>query len=351
MNECNMAASMGGMYPAFGDPCSLNYGEGIDGGAPIPAAVHLHGGEVPPELDGGPDSWFTSDGVYKGPGYYTQNPGSDPANGIVYTYPNTQEAAPIWFHDHTLGATRLNVYAGLAGGYLINDPNPHLPAGLNDYGLTRTTNPTGSDITVPLIIQDRMFDTNGQLFFQAGSNGGILWALNPDHPYWSPEFIGDTILVNGKAWPYFNVEPKRYRFLFLNGSNARAYEMFLVNTVTKVKGPAMYVISTDGGYLNAPVKIDPNAAKGQPQRLTILPGERYEVIVDFKGLAAGTKLVLKNVAKSPYPGGTAPNGNTTGMIMQFVVGACTSGECGARIQVITRPAAILCGHPPRSSGW
>ena len=65
-----------------------------------------------------------------------------------------------------------------------------------------------------------MFDTNGQLFFP---NVGI----NPEHPFWVPEFVGDTIVVNGKAWPFMNVEPRRYKFLFLNGSNARAYELYL----------------------------------------------------------------------------------------------------------------------------
>jgi FtsP/CotA-like multicopper oxidase with cupredoxin domain len=149
--------------------------------------------------------------VYKGHGYYTV-PGAS-VNASLYKYPNVQEAAPIWFHDHTLGATRLNVYAGLAGAYYIVDPTLNLPANLQPV----------SEV-VPLVLQDRMFDTNGQLFFQADSAGGLLWATNPEHPYWSPEFVGDTIVVNGKAWPYLNVQAKRYRFLFLNGSNARTYK-------------------------------------------------------------------------------------------------------------------------------
>jgi FtsP/CotA-like multicopper oxidase with cupredoxin domain len=236
-NEANMCNHMA-MYPAFGDPCSLNYGEdptnpGTFIAAPIPAAVHLHGGEVPPELDGGPDSWFLSQAAvgYKtqGHGYYTGNPGA--ANTAVYAYANTQEASPIWFHDHVLGGTRLNVYAGLAGGYLISDPAMTLPAGLWAYGLHRST---GDEPTVPIVIQDRMFDTNGQLFLPADSANAFLWTTNPEHPYWVPEFVGDTILVNGKVWPFLNVEPKRYRFLFLNGSSARTYEM---NVVDPAGGP------------------------------------------------------------------------------------------------------------------
>jgi spore coat protein A, manganese oxidase len=297
-----------GMAPMFGMPCAENYA------GPIPVVPHLHGGEVPPELDGGPDSWYTSDGLVKGPRYYSFAGAA--ANAAIYNYPNTQEAAPIWFHDHTLGATRLNVYAGLAGAYFIYDP-----------GLAVPSNLTPLNEVVPIVIQDRQFDTAGQLFFQAGTNGNMLWALNPEHPYWSPEFVGDAIVVNGKAWPYLNVEPKRYRFLFLNGSNARTYELFLTNRVTKVNGPSMYVIGSDGGYLDAPVLIDPNAAKPALTKLVIMPGERYEVIIDFAGQPPGTSLFLKNVAKTPFPNGVTPDGATIGQLMEFRVGTCST-VCG-----------------------
>ncbi len=180
------AATMG--IPAYNTPCSWNY----DG--PIPAVPHLHGGEVPPGIDGSPDSWFTSDGLIKGHKYYTKAGGAAPANGATYAYPNTQEAGPLWFHDHTLGATRLNVYAGLAGAYFLTDPDLALPPNLQGVGEV-----------IPLVIQDRMFDTTGQLFFPAATWGGVVNALNPEHPYWIPEFIGDTIVVNGKAWPFVNV--------------------------------------------------------------------------------------------------------------------------------------------------
>ena len=311
-NMCNHMA----MIPGFNTLCAQNY----DG--PIPAVVHLHGGEVPPELDGGPDAWFTSDGTYHGNGYYTKS-ALDAANTSVYAYPNTQEASPIWFHDHTLGATRLNVYAGLAGGYLISDPNQALPAGLWAYGLSRQGNVGGDELTIPLVIQDRMFDNQGQLFFTADSAGGLLWALNPEHPYWNPEFIGDTILVNGKAWPFLNVEAKRYRFLFLNGSNARTYEMSLLNQAAGTVGPPMWVIGTDGGYLDAPVKLDP--ALGQT--LLMQPGERYEVIIDFAGFA-NTNLIIRNTGRTPFPKGAPPQGSTLGRILQFRVGAAPAVDPG-----------------------
>lgn len=313
-NAENMCAHMA-MPPAPGTECASNYGELLD--APIPAVVHLHGGEVPPQLDGGPDSWFTSDGTKKGHAFYSKDGGAA-SNYNIYRYPNTQEGAPIWFHDHTLGATRLNVYAGLAGAYLVTDP-------AND--------PTNLPDLVPLVIQDRMFDTQGQLFFTAGRDGNNnIWALNPEHPYWNPEFVGDVIVVNGKSWPYKDVAAKRYTFLFLNGSNARTYEMTLTDPVSKNDGPPLWVIGTDGGYLDKPVKIDPTLAG----KLVMMPGERYQVIVDFKGYQAGAigpngrtysgTWLLRNTAKTPFPAGEAPNGNTTGRIMQFRVASAPAQD-------------------------
>jgi spore coat protein A len=290
-NEC----AMDGGIPEFGSPCSLTYA------GPIPAAAHLHGGEVPPEIDGGPDSWFTSDGLFHGAGYHTFDAQSDPPNGAVYRYPNTQQAAPIWFHDHTLGATRLNVYAGLAGAYLIVDPALVLPQNL-----------PGPAQIVPLVLQDRSFDTDGQLYFP-GTDEDETLAPNPEHPYWVPEFVGDVAVVNGKAWPYLPVEPRRYRFLLLNGSNARTYELFLGGQSGRM-GPPIWVIGTDGGYLDAPVKLDPRLG----EKLLIMPGERYDVIVDFAGFG-GTNLILRNTGRTPYPKGEPPHGNTVGRLLQLRV--------------------------------
>ncbi|MDH4220479.1 MAG: multicopper oxidase domain-containing protein, partial [Candidatus Aminicenantes bacterium] len=295
----------------FGHPGTLNYGEdtltpGSFLAEPIPAVVHLHGGEVPPVLDGGPDAWVTSDGAYSGHGYWTWTPGpfnqGDPAPGnfFQYNYPNTQEAANIWFHDHVLGITRLNVYAGLAGAYVLVDPANPPPGDLD------ASDPNNAAKIVPVVIQDRMFDTNGQLFFPADSAGGVLWTTNPEHPYWVPEFLGDVIVVNGKAWPYLEVQPALYRLLFINGSNARTYTMWIDNPVTGVKAP-WWVIGTDGGYLNNPVKIN---------KLTMMPGERYDVIVDFRGLTGN--FVLHNNARTPFPKGVPPTGPIT-LIMQFRV--------------------------------
>jgi FtsP/CotA-like multicopper oxidase with cupredoxin domain len=289
--------------------CAQNYA------GPIPAVPHLHGGEVPPVLDGGPDAWFLSNAAttfdfslfpnakLHGHAYYTSTVAGDTAavNEAIYRYPNSQEAAPVWFHDHLLGATRLNVYAGIAGAFVLTDPTLVLPTGLHPIGLQQGAG-GAVDILIPLVLQDRMFDTNGELFFPT-------LGLNPEHPFWIPEFVGDTIVVNGKVWPFVNVEAKRKRFLFINGSNARTYELSL-----QAKGgpnPLMYVIGTDGGYLDAPAPVT---------SLVMMPGERYEVIVDFAGFA-GKTIILKNTGRTPYPKGAPPPGTTLGQIVQFRVGA------------------------------
>jgi spore coat protein A, manganese oxidase len=291
-NAC-AAAAMASPGEPPSPPCDVVFA------GPIAAAPHLHGGEIPAMLDGGPDAWFTQGGHY-GHGFYSKGGETDAAQGkAVYTYPNTQQPAPIWFHDHTLGATRLNVHAGLAGAYVITDPKPWNP---NYPG-----NPLLPPITsaVPIVLQDRVFDTNGQFIFD---NAG----LNPDHPYWVPEFVGDTIVVNGKAWPYLNVQAKRYRFLFLDGSNARGYMLSFGPA-----GPPMWVIGNDDGYLDTPAKLDPRAATNNA--LFLLPGERYEVIIDFRGYE-GRNLVLTNTAAAPYPSGDPVDPATTARIMQFRVG-------------------------------
>jgi FtsP/CotA-like multicopper oxidase with cupredoxin domain len=260
---------------------------------PPPIAVHLHGGEVPSDVDGGPDSWFTPGAAIVGPAY----------TGTVYTYPNTQEAATLWFHDHVLGETRLNVYRGLAGFYLLRDSNSMDTGNPAPGGL-----PAG-DYEIEIAVQDRQFDTSGQLLFPdgfpAGLNGG---PPNPTvHPFWIPEFFGDVIVVNGKTWPYLNVQPRRYRFRLLNGCNSRFLELDF-----GLPGPktALWQIGTDGGLLNAPVPLK--------KTLLLAPGERADIIIDFAKFF-GKTLTVRNHAKAPYPSGAAPDPQTNGQVMQFRV--------------------------------
>jgi FtsP/CotA-like multicopper oxidase with cupredoxin domain len=299
--EMNMCAH--NLSPTPSTLCAAHYS------GPIPAVPHLHGGEVPPIIDGGPDAWFTSDGAYHGHAFYTKDGSS--SNYAILRYPNSQEGAPLWFHDHVLGITRLNVYAGLAGVYRLIDPDLDLPSGLHPLGLEQGAGGP-VDYTIPVVLQDRMFDTNGQLYFPAG----VPFIPNPQHPYWVPEFVGDTIVVNGKAWPYLELAPKRYRFLFLNGSNARTYELFLAGGEGEPMRPPMWQIETDGGYLDVPVRIGPGATG--LDKLILMPGERAGVIVDFAGLQ-GRTLILRNTGRTPFPKGEPPHGSTVGRILQIRV--------------------------------
>jgi len=259
--------------------------------AGIPIVTHVHGAEVEPQSDGGPDAWFTQGWAEKGKGWTKQ----------TYHYANDQLPATIWYHDHALGITRLNVYAGLAGYYILRDPAVEAPLNL----------PCGA-YEIPLAIQDKMFFDDGRLMYPVGGD-------NPDiHPIWQPEFFGNVVMVNGKVWPFLNVEPRKYRFRMLNGSNARFYAMQMFDNATGMPGPGFWQIGSDGGYLDAPVLIaDPNdPASG---RLVMAPGERADVVVDFSGYAPGTVFTLKNNAKSPFPNGAVVDPQTTGQIMQFRV--------------------------------
>jgi spore coat protein A len=160
-----------------------------------------------------------------------------------------------------------------------------------------------------------MFDTAGRwLFPDIG--------INPEHPFWLPEFLGDTIVVNGKTWPYLSVEPRRYRFRFLNGSNARVYRMWLEDMVNALPGPAFWQIGSDGGLLDTPVKLDP-ADPNLPRFFLLAPGERADIIIDFAGFA-GQTLTLRNNARAPFPKGATASPQTVGQVMQFRVGTVIS---------------------------
>jgi spore coat protein A, manganese oxidase len=245
--------------------------------APTPevrTVVHLHGHKVLPKSDGYPEAWFTNGFVQTGPFFKNK----------TYHYPNDQAATQLWYHDHALGTTRLNIYSGLAGFYFIRDDvedDLNLPSG---------------EYEIPLMIQDRFFNADGSLLYPVVDTGGDP---DPEVPIiWIPEFFGDTVLVNGKVWPYLEVEPRKYRFRILNGSNARFYhltlnESFSHGVGTGSLGPVFNQIGTDGGFLPAPVPLT---------ELTIGPAERFDVIIDFSG-ADGKCFVLNNDAKAPFPDG------------------------------------------------
>jgi spore coat protein A, manganese oxidase len=282
----------------------------------IPMVVHLHGGEMPSNSDGGPQAWWT-------PGFAQQGPGFQYEASSLCTYPNKQEGTTLWYHPHDQGLTRINVYTGLAGFYFLRgtyEDQRHLPGWSGDDKVIEIT-PPGKQQTfnfeapylpeIEIAIQDRMFNVKGELYWP-------IEPTNPEiHPYWTPEFFGDVMTVNGKSWPYLSVAPRKYAFRMLDGCNARFLNLWLsTDTATGVKdGPKITVVSTEGGFLENPVVLDP--ALGQT--LFIAPAERPIIIVDFSGYAPGTVFYLMNDAAAPYPTGDPVIPGLTDRIMQFVV--------------------------------
>jgi len=258
--------------------------------SPNPAVrtvTHLHGGHTRPEHDGFPEHWYV------------------PGVSRDHVYDNNQPAATLWYHDHTMGITRLNVYAGLAGFYLIRDK---AEAALN---LPRGT------FEVPLLIQDRCFNADGSLFFPTTREyfDGFAGPYSTDPvnasyvlPVWNPEFFGNAMVVNGKVWPFLNVFKAQYRFRIANGCNARFLLLALSNSAN------IHQIGGDGGFLPQVV------SSGQ---LLIGPGERADVIIDFSSLPVGTRIQLLNLGPDEPYGGledmTSSDPETTGKVMEFRV--------------------------------
>jgi len=210
-------------------------------------SMHLHGGHLPARFDGQPE--------------YTILPGETD----FYIYPNNQDAATLWYHDHALGTTRLNVYAGMAGFYLLRDEEDTGNSN-NAFGL-----PSG-EYEIPLVIQDKEFNPDGSLFY---------------NPTIQDAFKGNKILVNGKVWPFLNVKQGKYRFRMLNGSQSREYILYLENISDKTGGvPTIHLIGTDLGLVDSPIAL--------ANPILMAPGERFDIIMDFEGLAAGTEIVMHN---------------------------------------------------------
>ncbi len=275
----------------------------------VPAVTHVHGGLTESASDGIPEAWFT-------PGF--AQVGKDWKKAL-YHYDLPQQSGTVWYHDHALGITRLNVYAGLAGFFILRDG---LDTGQRDNPLGLPAYP----YEVPLAIQDRMFTTDGQLFYPAEPEEEGQPA--PSH---LPEFFGDFVLVNGQAWPVLDVEPRKYRLRFLNGSDSRFYNMWITPPATLgvASGPQIVQIGSDVGLLYAPVFLD---------QLTIGPGERVDTIVDFAGFE-GSTLILRNNARSPFPKGETVKPQTNGQIMAFRVGT-TVTEPDQPIPATLLPAPI-----------
>lgn len=312
-------------------------------------ATHLHGGLVPWISDGGPFSWWTPSGqgalsFLNGPLSVLDNIATQPMlpGQADYFYPNDQSTRLVWYHDHALGITRLNAYAGLASAYLILDP-------VNDTYVLAGKIP-GLPSTIPLVFQDKTFvgamtpitdptwalvarpdvQTPGSLWYEHVYDPKEFRLLRsrknlpvPD-PSCVPEFFGDTMLCNGTVYPLLTVEAKRYRFLMLNACNARFLNVNLlelpvgageVTTDRKTGfaplgtplGPPIIQIGTESGFLVTETTFT-NNVPFNPATLTgnllLAPAERADVIIDFTGLA-GRTFMMYNDAPGPFPAGPA----------------------------------------------
>jgi bilirubin oxidase len=309
---------------------------------PAPMVVHLHGGHSAFDSDGYAEGWFlpsannlsgfTRKGTRYASPYGTPN---DFQQGFaVFQYANDQRAATLWYHDHTLGMTRLNVYAGPAGFYLVRGGSADLASGL----------PAGP-YEIPIAIQDRSFNDNGSLFYPDSreffdSYGGPYIPGTPVSPIWNPEFFGNTIVVNGRTWPSLRVEKRRYRLRFLNGTQGRTLILKIVANPLAARpataGLPFWLIGTEGGFVPAPVQLE---------QLLMANAERNDVIVDFTNVAAGTSLYLVNEGPDGVYNGTfdPADPNTTGQVMRFDVVARNGNDNSIPPVSLTLPAFTSLG--------
>ena len=330
---------------------------------PVPIVTHLHGGHSTDESDGYPEAWYLPAASNIPQGFATTGTwhnffrakfaavwgGTWDSGSAKFMYANDQRAATLWYHDHTLGMTRANVYAGPAGFYLIRGGSSDLPPGALPGPAPALDDPAGTRYyEIPIAIQDRSFNADDSLFypdnraFFEGLHTGQLQipfipqsgctGLSDVSPIWNPEFFGNTIVVNGRTWPYLEVEQRRYRFRLLNGCDAR----FLILKFSR-DGLPFWQIGADGGFLPTPVRLD---------QLLMGPAERADVIVDFTNLPTGTEIVLLNLGPDEPFGGGVPDADfdvadpkTTGLVMQFRVVSARSRDRSTPPEALVLPQA------------
>ncbi|KAK3040733.1 hypothetical protein RJ639_029255, partial [Escallonia herrerae] len=242
----------------------------------IPTVVHLHGGIDEPESDGNAHSWFTAGFKERGPAWTKKR----------YHYHNFQQPGNLWYHDHAMGLTRVNLLAGLTGAYIIRHPHVEAPLGL----------PNGDEFDRALVVFDRAFGSNGSIYMNSTGNNPSI------HPQWQPEYFGDAIIVNGKAWPHMIVRRRKYRFRIINASNARFFRFYFTN------GLVFFHVASDSAYHEQPVKL---------RELLLAPSEIADVVVDFSK-SNSDRAILANGAPYPYPSGDPVN-EANGKVMKFIV--------------------------------
>ena len=326
---------------------------------PVPIVTHVHGAHAPDWADGYAEAWYLPAATNIPDGYAAEGswyetfkaksgmpwePGS-----ATFDYPNDQRAATLWYHDHSLGMTRANVYAGPAGFFLLRggpddvvlDARSGEPAILPGPAPAQGDEPGLTYYEIPIAIQDRSFNADGSLaypdnraFFEGlrpGEEEGdptlpvLAIPFQPDEacdgqtsdvaPIWNPEFFGNTIVVNGRTWPYLDVQRRRYRLRLLNGCDSRFLVLAFDSPAVKV-----WLIGTEGGFLPRPL----NMRRANGGRILLGPAERADVIVDFRSVPAGTSVRLLNLGPDePFGGGEpgeafeAADPATTGQVMEF----------------------------------
>jgi FtsP/CotA-like multicopper oxidase with cupredoxin domain len=329
---------------------------------PVPIVTHVHGAHVQSHSDGYPEAWWLPNAINIPAAYATKgrlfddstgtNPGS--LGYADYQYGNDQPAATLWYHDHTLGMTRSNVYAGPAGFWLIRGgphdqptvagngddavlPGPPAVAGQGVLDLNVPGNAVRNGIReIPIAIQDRSFNADGSLFYP--ETRAFFEGVEPQQlkipfipssrsdisPIWNPEAFFNVMVVNGVSWPTLQVAPALYRFRFLNGCNSRFLWLKFNDPAVKV-----WQIGAEQGFLPSPVSmnsLDLDQSGDGTAQLLIALAERADVIVDFRDLADGAEVAMLNIGPDePFGGGIpgidfdAADPGTTGQVMKFVV--------------------------------
>jgi FtsP/CotA-like multicopper oxidase with cupredoxin domain len=338
---------------------------------PVPIVTHVHGAVgVADDSDGYAEAWYLPSANDIPSGYASTGTWYDffankahAAYGVswgpgfaVFQYPNENRASTIWYHDHALGMTRLNVYAGPAGFYIVRG-GPAGDKAVSDgrFGTTAVLPgpapmegdmfpPNKTYYEIPIAIQDRAFNADGSLFYPdsreffdgaTADDPGFI----PDtdlSPIWNPEFFGNTIMVNGNTWPFQKVEQRRYRLRFLNGCQSR----FLILDFKNIPGVEVWQIGNEGGFLAAPVNL---TADNNNQLLMGL-AERADLIVDFTNVPVGNYVLANLGPDEPFGGGEPPGDfdasdpNTTGQILQFRVVPAVAADPSTPPQFLVLPA-------------
>jgi spore coat protein A len=327
---------------------------------PVPIVTHVHGAVgVGDESDGYAEAWYLPAGDIPA-GYADRGTWYDFFAGkaktkfgetwgpgfATFQYPNLGRASADWYHDHTLGMTRLNVYAGPAGFYIIRggpgdsvlDSRFGTAAVLPGPAPALGDGPGMTYYEIPIAIQDRSFNEDGSLFYPdtRAFFDGITGPFIPDtdiSPLWNPEFFGNTIMVNGNTWPFQTVEQRRYRFRVLNGCQSR----FLILDFNEISGVEAWAIGNEGGFLDAPFNLTANNGN----QLLMGLAERADLIVDFTNVPPGQH-VLRNVGPDePFGGGIfdPADSDSTGQIMAFNVVPSPAPDPTTPPQFLTLPAA------------